>query len=464
LSTNSVTFEQIWLEVEAVDRAENLAGWSIGGVYLWPILRDRLIREICENLGVFQKRVDTPRKPLPQISAFSIRRSPYALVPFLRKNHLGQDPFSQPVLEGLQSAGFDPMVLGMGDADFDLHVEQLETFFLAKYRGVAKTRLAWALTSRLGGGKHFAKYQRVIRAIEASLNAAGASGQYSTLPRWLVVDFYAQRMGWKRLFKAAGTRKIFIVNAWKRALIAGAQSAGAKVIEIQHGLLSVMHPLLGWPGRDSIAYLPDEIYLWGEFWARETGLPSSMLKTVIGAPAQLGAAQITRATSESASSRVNRVLLVSQAQQTTRLFDIAIRAAVASPQLSFSIKPHPQENLAQFSDHLRESGQQMPANLEILQTEETALDLMAQFEFVVGVHSMALVEALTLGAKVIVVKLEGWQYVEAIASRGDLILAEVNSNLVAEFAACRPAGKPDYYFATPMEASAFETLLLQEKP
>ena len=106
----------------------------------------------------------------------------------------------------------------------------------------------------------------------------------------------------------------------------------------------------------------------------------------------------------------------------------------------------------------------MPSNLEILQSEVPALELMSQFEFVVGVHSMALVEALTLGAKVIVVKLEGWQYVEAIAARGDLILADANSDLVAEFAASRAAGEPDYYFAPPLEASAFETMLLQEKP
>ena len=472
MSTKTITFDQIWREVESVDKDEDLSHWSIGGVYLWPILRDRLIREVAENLGVFEKRVEVARQPIPELAEIKIRRSPYAVVPFLRRNALGQDAFSQPAIDGLRVAGFDPLVFGMGDEDLgaDLHVEQLESYFLKRYRRVAKARLAWSLTPRLGGAKHFAKYARVISNLETALDSRGATGQYRSLPRWLVVDFFAQRIGWTRLFKAAGTRKIFIVNAWKRALIAGAQAAGAWVVEIQHGLLSDKHPLLSWPGRNSVAYLPDEIYLWGDFWAQETGLPAGMVKTVIGEPEQVAAAEKASANLGASAEpgapahRSGQVLVISQAQQTTRIFDIAIRAALASPNLKFAIKPHPQETLDQFSDHLKASGQQMPANLEILQTSNSALDLISQYEYCVGVHSMALVEALKLGAKVIVVKLEGWQYIEAIARRGDLILADINSDLVAELAASRVSGEPNYYFATPLEASAFETLLLQEKP
>jgi hypothetical protein len=158
------------------------------------------------------------------------------------------------------------------------------------------------------------------------------------------------------------------------------------------------------------------------------------------------------------------VLFVSQVQQTTRLFEIALRAADANPSKNFVVKPHPQENAEQFRQHLRELGRRLPANLRFVDLSEPALNLVARSEFVVGVHSMALVEALALGAKVIAVQLEGWQNIEAIAKRGDLTLASPNTDLVAELASAGVARDPEYYFAQQLEASAFGQLVRKERP
>jgi hypothetical protein len=128
------------------------------------------------------------------------------------------------------------------------------------------------------------------------------------------------------------------------------------------------------------------------------------------------------------------------------------------------VKPHPQENAEQFRQHLRELGRRLPANLRFVDLSEPALNLAARSEFVVGVHSMALVEALALGAKVIAVQLEGWQNIEAIAKRGDLTLASPNTDLVAELASAQVARDPEYYFAQQLEASAFAQLVRQERP
>lgn len=478
-----ISFEQIWRTFDTVELSEQLSDWLIGGVYLWPLLRDRLMREVAENLGVFQRRIEAPRQVMPEISSFSVTRSRYAVVPFLRRDAAGIDQFSQPIITKLINSGIEPLVIGVGDFDGarlaagsssatssassssptssassspTVHIDQLEALFLRRHRAAAKRSLAWVLIPQLGGARHFAKYQRVVSALEASLGA-GATGQFRAFPRWLIVDFWAQRLGWKRFFKAAGVRKVFVVNAWKRALIAGAQAAGAWVVEPQHGVLSHKHPLLSWPANSSASYLPNELYLWGEFWARETGIPNSIKKTIIGAPGELS----RLSSGESTSPRAN-ILFVSQAQQTTRLFDIAIRAAEASPARNFKIKPHPQESLSQFEAHL--AGRSLPSNLSILDVSESALELIPSFEFVVGVHSMALIEAIKLGAKVIVVQLEGWQYIEAIAKRGDVTLAPPTTDLVAELASSRVSKDPDYYFAPPLEASAFESLLLQERP
>ncbi len=501
-SGQAPTIDSIWAAFAQVEAAENLADWRIAGVYLWPILRDRLMREIAENLGVYERRptgdrvVDLAASSGLNVSEFVIKPSKYAVVPFLRRDAAGNDPFSAGIVEAIRG-NEEPLIFGMGADDLGSgrpQVELLEQHFLASHGLQAKLAIAPFVLPQLGGAKHLAKYARVIKALEAALaptspesqlvTSASIAGRFRAFPRWLLVEFTAQRIGWAKLFKKAGVRKLFIVNAWKRALIAGAQDAGVWVVEPQHGLLSNRHPLLSWPGRRSVAYLPNELYVWGQCWAAETDLPSGVRTSIVGEPAHLAAARASAAASSAHAgagpnhdnnapaeagphpdfARAGSVLFVSQVQQTTRLFDIALRAADANPAKNFVVKPHPQENAEQFRQHLRELGRRLPANLRFVDLSEPALNLAARSEFVVGVHSMALVEALALGAKVIAVQLEGWQNIEAIAKRGDLTLASPNTDLVAELASAQVARDPEYYFAQQLEASAFAQLVRQERP
>ena len=500
-SGDAPSIDSIWTAFAHVEAAEKLADWRIAGVYLWPILRDRLMREIAENLGVYERRpagdrvADLAASSGLNVSEFVIKPSKYAVVPFLRRDASGNDPFSAGIvaaIRGEDSAsssqatgetslpphGVEPLIFGMGADDLGSgrpQVELLEQHFLAAHGLQAKLSIAPFVLPQLGGAKHLAKYARVIKALESEFGSV--AGRFRAFPRWLLVEFTAQRIGWAKLFKKAGVRKLFIVNAWKRALIAGAQDAGVWVVEPQHGLLSSKHPLLSWPGRESVAYLPNELYVWGQCWAAETDLPSGVRTSIVGEPAHLTAARASAtdliAHAESPTStpgphpdfaRAGSVLFVSQVQQTTRLFDIALRAADANPSKNFVVKPHPQENAEQFRQHLRELGRRLPANLRFVDLSEPALNLVARSEFVVGVHSMALVEALALGAKVIAVQLEGWQNIEAIAKRGDLTLASPNTDLVAELASAQVARDPEYYFAQPLEREAFAQLVLQERP
>ena len=473
-------FEQIWRAFAQVEEAENLADWQVAGVYLWPILRDRLMREVAEQLGVYQKRQDVSASAAAAAveapTEFQLAPSKYAVIPFVRRNAEGIDPFSIDIIRSLEGAGTKPLVFGVGSEDFGSgrpQVEHLERLFFNRHRLRAKLRVAPAVLPALGGAKHIAKHARVISFLEKTLPAsqfAGASGgtdnlgsiagRFKPFPRWLLVEFVAHRTGWKTLFQKAGVKKLFVVNAWKRALIAGAQAAGVWVVEPQHGLLSNRHPLLAWPKRERVAYLPNELLLWGDYWAQETDLPKSVLPTIIGEPKSL---TNIRAQVANGSRVAGSVLIVSQAQQTTQIFDIALRAADANPQLKFTLKPHPQELKSQFAEHLTAISRSLPANLHLASPTDSAFELIATSEFVAGVHSMALVEALALGAKVVAVALPGYENIEAIATRGDLVLAPVDSNLTLELSKATLAQNPSYYFAPALEPEFFTALVLSER-
>ena len=443
-----MTVERLWRALGQIEREEALLDWRIGGVYLWPLVRMRIYREVAEAAGIFEKL-----PPRPEVSGSTLPhfKGQYAfgVVPFLRRKSAGDDPFSKPIVEALAAdfAALAPLVFGMGEADQATglpQVEQLERDFLKRYRALAKLRVLPAMLPGLSSG-HAAKWRRVIEFFEREFHVELKANR--GFPRWLLVNFVAQRYGWFRLFSALRMRKVFVVNAWKRALIAGAQQSGAWVVEPQHGLLSDMHPLLSFVGRESVAYLPNELLVWGEYWAEHSALPASVKTTVIGEPEAL-----TKARARVAARQPHTVLFVSQAQHTTRLFETALRVAEANPTLRITVKPHPQEDLEQFTEHLRELGRTKPANLHFADREAAAINLIAESEYVVGVYSMALVEAVGLGAKVIAVQLPGWENLRAIAQRGDLTFADPATDpaLAHALAQASPAVDPSYYFAAPI--------------
>jgi hypothetical protein len=76
---------------------------------------------------------------------------------------------------------------------------------------------------------------------------------------------------------------------------------------------------------------------------------------------------------------------------------------------------------------------------------------------------MALVEALALGAKVVAVALPGHENIEAIATRGDLVLAPVDSNLTLQLSQAKLAQNPSYYFAPALAPEFFTALVLSER-
>ncbi|MEY4989597.1 MAG: hypothetical protein RI933_1230 [Actinomycetota bacterium] len=511
-----------------------MVNWKIAGVYFWPVLRERMMREVLEQLGIYERRVEQPKVARKAPSEFHIPQSKYAVIPFLRRDAAGVDPFSADILRILDEADARPLIFGMGDADLVSdnpqvakrpHLEELEAEFAHRYRRRAQLRVLPAYLNKRSVDR--SRWKNFIVSLNAALSglvadlsartAQSLTSKYAAFPTWLIVDFIAKRIGWKKLFRQTSVQKLFVVNAWKRPLIAGAQDAGVWVVEPQHGLLSEFHPLFSFSGRvaesrqvedalvesaeplEAVAYLPNELYTWGEFWGENLGAPKSLQISVVGAPSSM--AERMGKGLASAVRLPGSVLIASQAQQTSKLFELAVRAAKANPDLQITLKPHPQETREQYRQLIIDFAQAeaaseaagatgpdsaatapsftprdtettsikvaysyLPSNFKLANPDEPALPLIAKSEFVVGVHSMALVEAIALGAKVIALKLPGFEHVRAIAERGDLLLAEADSDLSAEFAAARIAGNPLKYFAKPLSPEQYSSLVLSLQP
>lgn len=482
---SKLTIEHLWSVFAEVEARENLVSWQVGKIFIWPLIRASLMREVAEKLGVFEVR--PPQAKVADVPAADIVFAPsnYAVIPFVRRNSAGLDPFSTYIVDSLVAHGEKPLILGMGPDDVGSgrpQVEQLEREFLSRYRTLAKLVVAPTLRK-----EHAATYARIIAHIETSLaeNAERAdvaltsiTGPYRSFPRWLLVDFWAQQRGWKKFFKAAGVRKVFIVNAWKRAMISGAQAAGATVVEPMHGAISDIHPYLTWMGQDWVAYQPDELLEWGAYWGEIAALPAATKRKVIGAPSAVveAVARERELAAADQAHQTNTVFIASQAHATKKIAKFLLAAAAAHPTFFFTLKQHPQERPVDFEaiagNAFRKgklASPRVPSNLLLADPKVNTLEAMARSEFVLGVYTTALFEAFALGCKVGVLAFSGWHHIRALVERGDATLIQdlaaldafLKTNSGKDVSDMRE--RADYYYAKPAsEAELWAAIKIAE--
>jgi hypothetical protein len=440
LDTNALDTNAIWSALVEVEELEQLIDWRIGQIHVWPILRERLFRELAERNGVIEKRVEEERTTkdsrawqqawpkIPELAAETL------VIPFLRRDEAGVDQFSS-ALSGAYRDSVASLSVGPCDiAEPTPQLEDIEDFVRTRYRSRAKLQVALSLRPW-----HFTKYARLVAAIASRVGGVGP--KYSTLPKWLLVDFLAQKLGFYDLFRAAGTRRVVYVNAWRRGLIAGARAAGAKVIEPQHGAISRLHSLLSWPVDSTPAYLPDAFLAWGQYWVDSCGLPRNVKTLEIGAPSAFARVRNQLA---DGTLRVDpqHIVIASQVQQTQAIIEFANCAAATNPNYKFSFKPHPQEDMALVAS-LLDGGL---SNLTLVDPNQALLPLIAASGGVIGVFSTALFEAAALGKAVGIIKLSGWQHAEVLLTRGDA--REVSDGDISPIQGFKPtAAAANYYYA-----------------
>ena len=156
-----MNLEQIWSALRKVEKAEDLAEWRVGDIYLWQVIRERMFTHIAEQSGLYLPVPEKP--PIKPAKQASLQAAPLAIMPFVRRDAQGRDPFTEPFIK----AADDVMVFAIGSEDEGSskpQYEQLDAMLLAQYRLRAKLKVVfWQ------GKKHKKKWQRVIASLEADL-------------------------------------------------------------------------------------------------------------------------------------------------------------------------------------------------------------------------------------------------------------------------------------------------------
>jgi hypothetical protein len=440
--------QAVFDSIRHVEQKFNLVNFKSGDVFIWPVIRLRVIRVICESVGIY---APTPKQPsifdkdstfissqteaIYKLVMSGKLKSKSVVIPFLRRNQHGEDLFTKRIVSSLE----DPFVFGVGEADAQsekLSLDFISKFFEKKYRKRALMRSALGL--RLWHNKY---WRQVITELE-DLTGADLS-QYLQLPKWLMVEFHSQRIGFRKLLKKLETKTVFYVNAYNSAFIAGAKQSGAWVVEPQHGLLSNLHSTLSWPTTPYVDYQPDEVLVWGQYWADAAKLAENVKTTVIG-----WSPSVPR--EDAANRKTGTIAFISQPEHSQVIAQMALKTAKAHPELKVLLKLHPKDSPINMAT---------PENLQIVGSSISSQILGTRCEYVVGVSSMALAEAASLGAKVSLIDFPGHEHLKPLIALGAATLVRGNFDVSAVLRDAKVFDDSGYLFAPELGDAEFKKAL-----
>ncbi len=449
--------EALW----KIEAKEDLYNWEVLGVRLWPLVRFRVFFNLTKSSGIYTWKIapklvlpdgypeykGTPghkalwrgvsgwrwhlRKIIPN-SLKDPRLSQWLnaqdmVSPFSNRDANGVDKYSQPILDIL---GDKALRWGVGSWDRKRewpHLDNLQHDFRKKWGLLAAVYVRQKLRKA-----DYDKWARVIKFLEAETRSS--AGPYKNFPRWTLRHHFAERHGYRKLFKRLEIKRLFIVNASRMNFMASAQEAGIKVIELQCGVFSNYNVQFSWPGRPKIPYLPNEIWTWGEYWT--SGIENSGSQTIVVSGATREFEEVRQ---RARNVKPKSIVVMSQPLIGSTLYAESLKLAQMNPDYEIVFKMHPKDVIDDFVGN-------KPSNFSVAAESARSLDLLSESEICVGVFSTTLIEAAGLGNKVAMLKLSGWEHLLPLVNSGHAAAFETIEELSANLTKLPPPGDPYFFY------------------
>jgi hypothetical protein len=248
-----------------------------------------------------------------------------------------------------------------------------------------------------------------------------------SLVKQKISDFKYQYEKFDNLFKFKQPKEIYLVCSYgKEGMIHAAQSNGIKVVEFQHGVMGKYQLGYSFPNNAKVPYFPNKLLMFGEFWSDNTDLPKKQIKIEY-----IGFEYLTsKLVRYKDIKKEKQVLIISQPGNVDDLIPTSIILAESNPEYKFIYRLHPKEVNNWEKNYLDLLDAKV--KLENFEVDICKLDLYKQVsksEFIVGIYSAAIFEALTLGSKLILVNSSGIEYMNYFIKKRLAVKIEPSANL-----------------------------------
>lgn len=440
----------------ALEEKYNLLTFEIDGVQIWLYLRFRIFQTVARQVGLFQqahtKHVSFKEiiKAIPSLFYYSVFSNP--LTGNYKKKYLifnsGRKVKEKDKYIDIYTEHF---VRDLKEGTYEIIEElYLNKHFTSKrkYRKHQDyQQIRTFLKTKFSKFKFSSSHESFINTIKDEIESElKIKINLFKLFRNGFLNFKYDFEFYSKLIKKRKPEKIYLVCSYgyKMALVAAAKKYGIEVIELQHGTMSKYHFGYSYPGKSSIGYFPDKILFLGEYWKNCMHYPLKEEKReVYGFPVF----RKQREDLKHVPKIPNQILVISQGTIANKLSEFIWENKEVLKSYSIIYKLHPGEydRWKVENEHLKKLA--LLDNVTVIDNNKFSLyKLIAESEFVIGVYSTAIFEALSFKCKVLVINLEGINYIEDLIERKIVKLISNKEDLKNEIKIYEPPIFDSGYF------------------
>lgn len=227
------------------------------------------------------------------------------------------------------------------------------------------------------------------------------------------------------LLKNKNVKELYLVCSYgKESLIKVANDLNIKVIELQHGTITKYHIGYSFPNNIKVPYFPDNLFLFGKFWYDSTPIPLSDNQINFIGYRDYNT-QIKKFLNFQ---KKKKVTFISQWTLSEEMFSKAFEIAKDYPEYEVVFRLHPAE-VSKRDFYLERIKASEYKNLKVSDISLLAEEL-SNSEFVIGVYSTAVYEALSFNCKIILLDLYGIEYMEYLIRNKYVFKIALNDKIV----------------------------------
>ncbi len=417
-----MTHKQLLEDFLELEDKLNLFEWQINEIPIWEFIRVNVFTELRNNL------IDNVKNIYSRKNKNSIK----AILDFVT-NILSLNPFSISKQKKYLFLNHPRRKLS-GDKYVDIYVDPilpylnddyyvLEGFVninLAHYKPVKTSNLYYLdyiqLTSRFVSNipGSISKLDKDIIAginknIKLKWNIEIAHLEKEVIKTMKRINFVIPKI--EKVLNKTNPEKIINVVSYSfmnQAFTFIAKRRNIPVYELQHGTVGKYHIAYNFKKASKLKLEtgPDYFFAWGKSWTKAARLPipKENIK-IVGFPYF-----DSFRTGELCKRDLKQIVIISQYKEELALFANQLAEKLTEYKIIF--KAHPSEYLIinNLYPYLKEK-----PNIRIIADDKIHLyNLFKQSNFVIGVNSTALIEALAFCPNIMILKLPGWEYFEDI--------------------------------------------------
>lgn len=405
-----------------LEKEEGLLDFEINGVKIWQYLRFRIFMMIATKSGLYQeghsKNISFKYlvKRAPSLLFYSLFSNP--LLGFYRRKNLFFNAGRIVDVDGEKVDIYTKYFIEKeGIVDYEIIEEMVEfrhlRFILKNRKHQDAQQIVAFLYSTFSNFQLNKDQREKIQTIQNRIkNDLGLVLNTEKLFRNSYLTFKSDEHFYSKLIRKRKPEKIFIICSYgyKMALVAAARKLKVETIELQHGTVTPYHIGYVYPDGAQPCYFPDKFYAFGNFWKNTSKLPLKDEAIVVkGFPYF----SFIKEKYANILPKRNQLLIISQGNIGYHLSSLFAESIALFSDYQIIYKLHPGEYSRWKAEYPQLLEISQLANVEVIDHNNVNLyHYFAESNFVIGVFSTAIYEAIGFGCNVYLLKLPGIEYLE----------------------------------------------------